>query len=640
MTVSSVGRSLLGIVLAGGTVQPAATAWAQPAPASPAPVLPDAPLGTIPLPEASQLRGAANPEVAIFAEMLGRGIVALREQRRDDAIAAALEVIGRAGPPLVSSIAYDILGSALTGKGQAKLAVAALEESARLDPNRPGIRAKLDALYAQPALTGPESATFRAELTRLGPAVVALWGVAGLLESEGKAPAAIAAYQLVLRGMRAGESIPVRTDLGTLYNRLGRHAETVGLLTPVLTPRSRDAAALATLALARAHHPAPPGMLPPASGLSADPAVLIAMAIEAAPSDPQTRLVAATIEQMAGRRQEAIAQLQAALRLRPNFLPALLRLASLQREAGDLPGARASLSAAAALAPQARGLRRDLAELAALQDRSEAGLAELRRLAAEPDAVLADQVALAQAQLLLGQADESVATIEAAVRRHPTDAAAHQALGTHLALLRRYDDALMAFSAGLAIAPNDPALLNTAALAASRAGRMPLALELAQRLAKAEPDSLPARFLLASLQEATGDAASARQGYEAILERQPDNVGALNNLAMLLTRAGNPAAALPLAERAAGLAPRNATVQDTLGWVLLQANRPADAVLRLREAVAIDPTGPDSRYRLALALEAAGDRAAARATVAEALALAPQFRTRPQAEELERRLQP
>jgi tetratricopeptide (TPR) repeat protein len=639
MTVPSVGRGILGLFFAGCALPVQVPAQAQ-AQTPPAPVLPDLPLGSTNPADPDRRTGAANPQVAVFAQILGRGVVALREQRRDDAIAAALDVIQRDGPAAVAAFAFDILGSALVGKGQVRLAVAALSESERLDPKRPGIRAKLEALYAHPAMAGAEADAFRAEIARLGPAAVALWGVAGLLEAEGKAPAAISAYQLALRGMKADVSIPVRTDLGTLYNRLGRHADAVGTLSPVLTPRTRDASALATLAMARAHHPAPPGMAEHPSGLSTDPAALIALAVEAAPGDPQVRLVAATVEQMSGRPQEAIVQLQAALRLRPNWLPALMRLADLQRATADLAGARATLSAAIALAPQARGLRREHAEIAAMQDRSEAGLNELRRLAAEPDAAVSDLVALARAEMLLGLIDQSVATMQGAAKRFAGDAAAHQALGAHLALLRRYDEALVALAAGLAIAPNDPALLNTAALAASRAGRPPLALELAAKLVAADPESIQARFLLASLQDEAGDASSAGLGYQGILERQPENVAALNNLAMLLARTGNPTAALPLAERAAGLAPRNATVQDTLGWVLLQAGRPTDAVRRFRDAAAISPDNADLRYRLALALEATGDQAGARASVAQALALAPQFRSRTQAEDLARRLQP
>lgn len=263
----------------------------------------------------------------------------------------------------------------------------------------------------------------------------------------------------------------------------------------------------------------------------------------------------------------------------------------------------------------------------------------LTELATAPDAQLADLVILASMQLALGRVDASVATIGTAVQRWPSDPAAYLRLGSHLSLLRRYNEAETVLAKGLAIAPNSPALLNEAALAAARGGDLPHAIGFAQRLVAIDRDNVGARFLLASLNESAGNMAAAQQGYEDIIKRHPDHVGALNNLAMLLARAEAPAAALPYAAKAASLAPNNPAVLDTLGWVLLQSGRPADAEIRFRDAIARSPQDADTRFHLALALEAKGDRSAARTVVAEALALAPQFRARAQAEELARRLQ-
>ena len=142
-------------------------------------------------------------------------------------------------------------------------------------------------------------------------------------------------------------------------------------------------------------------------------------------------------------------------------------------------------------------------------------------------------------------------------------------------------------------------------------------------LDRKDPDRL---FLLATLYEASGDVAHAKQTYQDILTDHPDHLLTLNNLAALLTSGGDSQAAVPLARHAVALAPQSAAIQDTLGWALLQAGQAGEAAKVLGNARGLAPADPEALYRLAVAQKAAGDNRAARQSLEKALAISTNFK--------------
>lgn len=359
-----------------------------------------------------------------------------------------------------------------------------------------------------------------------------------------------------------------------------------------------------------------------------------------------------------GRRDEAGAAWQAAVGVDPANWRAQERMAAFLESRGDRDGAirhyEQALSAtdAARLYPRLQAARLHL--LAGNPARTEALLEDLARPVDAPSLAL-DYLArakvgldkldqgkalfdrliarsenvrpvLARARLAVAEQNlaEAEAVLEKAATRFPDDPALLLEQGRVLGAMGRYDRALAAFARGLSAAPQDPALLRAASLAAARLGQDAAALghaRAAAGLPGATPDD---RIRLASLLERTDGRAEAAALYREVLADDPRNWLALNNLAHLLTETA-PDEAVSLAERAVALAPDVPTLRDTLGWAQLKAGR-LDGAARTFEAMRTDaPEAALPAYRLGLVRLEQGKASEARSLLQQALALDPGF---------------
>lgn len=122
----------------------------------------------------------------------------------------------------------------------------------------------------------------------------------------------------------------------------------------------------------------------------------------------------------------------------------------------------------------------------------------------------------------------------------------------------------------------------------------------------ANPKNIDARFLMALLNEGSGDHKGAIESYRAVLGIDSSNLFALNNLAYGLATE-KPQEALRFGQRAAEIAPDNPTVEDTLGWVYFRMGLYNSALGYLKSAYAKQPT-PGHQYHLAMCYLKSGNR--------------------------------
>jgi len=213
-----------------------------------------------------------------------------------------------------------------------------------------------------------------------------------------------------------------------------------------------------------------------------------------------------------------------------------------------------------------------------------------------------------------GRKDEALARVLDLRRRVPQDAAAAMLEGDTRATLGQHAEAAAAFAQSARLRPS---LAATIRLAQARqlAGQRDAVAPLREWL-RTRPEDLPARAMLAILQDQAGRADQAIQEYERVLASgQPDAVMS-NNLAVLYQKKGDPRAE-SMARQAYRLAPTNAAIADTLGWILHSKGARDEGIRLLREAAALAPQEPEIQLHLAEALLAAGHASEAQTILAK-----------------------
>ena len=274
------------------------------------------------------------------------------------------------------------------------------------------------------------------------------------------------------------------------------------------------------------------------------------------------------------------------------------RLAAVLLSAGDADGARTTIEAALALAP-------DNAQL------------------------IADRLAI---EVKTGGLPAALDWAKAYAEHHPASPEAPALEGDALMAAGEPAKAVAAYQRAYNTKPSAMLALRlyTAALATHDAKTGTEAL---RAWIAAHPDDLAVAAQLGAADIAARRYDEARTLLEAVAARQPQNPVTLNNLAWLYHLTGDPRA-LPLAQRAYALAPNVGPIAATLGWILTKAGRPADAIGLLQRAAAAEPASPTMKYRLAVALNDVGQGGAARQLLASIVSTPANFEEKPAARQL------
>ncbi len=193
--------------------------------------------------------------------------------------------------------------------------------------------------------------------------------------------------------------------------------------------------------------------------------------------------------------------------------------------------ARARAEAIVAAAPEHLPAQLLLARLDLEDERPAAALA---RLAATVFAVNPDHpegLALAAAAHLLRDAPQAVADLERrALAQNPRDARFFAILASHAERVHRYRDAAGLAEKGLRLAADDPALLSTAATAASRLGDDARARRLLERAHDADPYNVRVFNLLAHFHDQVDQRFTWLETASARLRLARSEAGALGSL--------------------------------------------------------------------------------------------------------------
>jgi tetratricopeptide (TPR) repeat protein len=263
-----------------------------------------------------------------------------------------------------------------------------------------------------------------------------------------------------------------------------------------------------------------------------------------------------------GHLPEAMAECQAALRLKPDYAEAHNNLGlALSQVPGHLPDAAAEFEAALRLKPDNARMHSNLGN----------ALAELP-----------------------GRLPDAIAEYQAALRLKPDYAEVHANLGNALAQIpERLPEALAEYEAALRLKPDYAKAHTNLGIALARIpGRLPEAILHFESVVRLDPDSAEARFTLASaLLKMPERLPEAIAQYEAVLRIKPDSAEAHNNLGnILFNLPGRLPEAIDQYEAALRLNPNSVSAHFNLGNALLKMpGRTPDAIEQFKAALRLNP---------------------------------------------------
>jgi Flp pilus assembly protein TadD len=195
---------------------------------------------------------------------------------------------------------------------------------------------------------------------------------------------------------------------------------------------------------------------------------------------------------------------------------------------------------------------------------------------------------------LASQGDRAAAirTVQALVRASPGAPVAQIAYGDMLAVTGRMSEAVGSYARAANLTFDEPAMLRLIdgyqRIGQPRAAATALGLYLSQN-----PQSLPARRLLAAWQMAAGQWDDAIETLEALRTRLgPADVALLHDLAIAYAESGDGVVARRYATAAYRLAPMNAAVADAYGMALAADGEEAGARQLFDKALALAPGDP------------------------------------------------
>ncbi len=353
----------------------------------------------------------------------------------------------------------------------------------------------------------------------------------------------------------------------------------------------------------------------------------------------------------------ATSELQSAVRLRPDMVPAYRVLGLLAIRKGDMGLLRQSadglisaqpslpdgylMRAASNLAKDPAAARADLQKVMSIapQDsRGYAGMAQLltgQKEYAEADKLFEQalsknphdsqaMVGLVQLLFLQKEPAQAAARIHQQLEKVPDDGNLYLLLGQVDMALKDYKAAEQSLSKVLELNPTNIDGMLALAAAQNSLGSGDKAIASYQRAIQQDPRDVRAYLLIAALEDSHGRWQEAQQHYQKALDVQPDNPVAANNLSyLLLEHSGNADLALTLAQTARRGLPDKPTTADTLAWAYIHKGAYALAIDLLENAVKTEPANSTYHYHLGLAYQRNHDDTHAKAHFVRALQLNP-----------------
>ena len=485
-------------------------------------------------------------------------------------------------PPGEEATYYFLLGRYLEGNGKIDEAAAALRKAIEMEPKSAEPRAELAGLYARQD-KAPEALTAAEDALKIDPknreANRILGSVLAALASGSQAARpgddvaayakrAIAALEIA-RGDGTGD-LSIDLGLARLYLDADRPADAIPLLRRIVLEQPQYAEGSVLLADAQEAAGSPDAAVETLTSLLDDQPqffrghVQLAELYEHQRRWTQAAEAWAKVQGLNGRNTEVAARrasalinadrpgeardvLLAALKIAPNDVRMSYMLAQAQRDAGDLDAAEATARA--------------------LQIR-------------QPDDVRAIYLmgqmleARGRHQEIVDLLKPEIARRKAARGKGGEIAMLLGSEGLALQQLRRFDEAIAAFSEAIELAPEEPVRYVLLIQGYSAANRHKEALVAAEKARARFPEETTVLYQLGAALDRAGRDAESEKMFRDVIGRDPLDAGALNYLGYMLAEHGRSLdEAAGFIQRALKIEPGNPSFLDSLGWAYLQQGK-------------------------------------------------------------------
>jgi tetratricopeptide (TPR) repeat protein len=195
-----------------------------------------------------------------------------------------------------------------------------------------------------------------------------------------------------------------------------------------------------------------------------------------------------------------------------------------------------------------------------------------------------------------------LSSIEATAQT-PDNTARHDLVeqGVKLYDAGQYPEAVAKYQQALATAPNDPYALSELALTYNSMGRNKEAVDICQKLLKADPNADESVYVTyGNSLDALKKTKDAYRAYEDGLKHHPASASLYFNLGVAQATSGQGPASIGSFQQAVALRPDYASVHMSLGVMQLASQARVPAVLALARFLVLEPRGARAAQRLPL----------------------------------------
>lgn len=347
-------------------------------------------------------------------------------------------------------------------------------------------------------------------------------------------------------------------------------------------------------------------------------------ALKIDPDSSDAFVTLGAVRMRTGEAQQAETAFRRAIALAPSSVDPKLALANFLWATNRLPEAEIALREASAIQPAHLLTNRMLAVLLLATKRVKEAEAPLRAMA-EASPTAATQLQLADYYAGSGRPNEATDILKPLAAAPATSVDAEARLAAIDYAAGRKAEAHARLDGVLTRVPSHTGLLVTKSQWLLAENRLDEALDRAKAAAAADPQSVPAQFVLATVHDRRGETALATAAYTEVLRLNPRAVAAQVELSRLSLAKGDRTGALQYAERARTAEPSNLSARVALARSLIAAGNFARAETEVAGLLETAPQAAVVHVVQGTLMASRNNTAGARAAFERSLQLSPGF---------------